>query len=176
MLYPYLPSFYGVTSPAQIITPLVYDESISYEQQIAQIFGKIKEISEAVSGYVTISFFNEFIKSLEKEEKEQTESLKKYVDTLNYAMKNYVDEAVRDISIGEIRVVDPSSGHIYPIEKALSNAYNDLRYWSWTWAEIDSYTLNKTWSEVENYMDGYTIRDIDLYADIIFNDNMNPIN
>lgn len=174
MIYPYLPSFYGVTSPAQIVTPLVYDESISYEQQIAMIFGKMKEVSEAIAGYLTITAFTQFVEALDKEEKNQTDELKKYTNDLTNALKIYVDNAIRDVSIGAIEVLDPSTGEVMSVENAISNSYNDLRYWALSWNDIDTYTENKTYNEFDAILDDFTVREIDLFASIVLLDDFDP--
>lgn len=174
MLYPYLPSFYGVTSPAQIITPLVYDESISYEQQIAMIFGKISEMSEAISNYLTLTAFKQFVTALDEEQKEQTEDIIKYVNNADAALKVYIDKAIYDYTVGDINIIDPSTGAITSVQTAVSNAYNDLRYWAMTWAEIDAYTENKTWAQLDSTMANYTVREIDLFSEIKLLNNNNP--
>lgn len=74
----YYPFLGGGRTCNQITTPLVYDESLSVEQQIACLFGKIANID---SDFVTTVEFDDFKSQIHAEQVAQTEQLEGYTDS-----------------------------------------------------------------------------------------------
>ena len=89
----YYPFLGGGRTCNQITTPLVYDESLSVEQQIACLFGKIANID---SDFVTTVEFDDFKSQIHAEQVAQTEQLEGYTDSEIAKL----DKELRDLIAG----------------------------------------------------------------------------
>lgn len=89
----YYPFLGGGRTCNQVATPLVYDESLSVEQQIACLFGKLAAID---GGFVSTAAFDDFESRLHAEQKAQTEQLEGYAD----AEVAKLDKSLRDLIAG----------------------------------------------------------------------------
>lgn len=63
----YFNSCHGLYDVDNYITPLVYDEAVSYEQQLASLMKDIKDLAKDQTNYLLLSKFYEFLKNLEKD-------------------------------------------------------------------------------------------------------------
>lgn len=117
--YPFLGS--GRTCN-QITTPLVYDESLSVEQQIACLFGKISGI---YTNFVTTVEFDDFKDQIHAEQVLQTEQLKEYTDSeisdLDKNLRNLID----GLQIGML-VWNVTVGAYTDNVKAMRDFFNDV--------------------------------------------------
>lgn len=89
----YYPSLGGGRTCNQIATPLVYDESLSVEQQIARLFGKLAAID---GDFVSTAAFDDFKSRLHAEQKAQAKQLEGYTDTEVAEL----DRSLRDLIAG----------------------------------------------------------------------------
>lgn len=106
----------------QITTPLVYDESLSVEQQIACLFGKISVI---YTNFVTTVEFDDFKDQIHAEQVLQTEQLKEYTDSeisdLDKNLRNLID----GLQIGML-VWNVTVGAYTDNVKAMRDFFNDV--------------------------------------------------
>lgn len=171
--------------PCQVTVPFVYDESLSVLEQIGQIFCILARYNDSLEGLVTNEMFQEFVDYVKQDQIEQTAELKDYTDEEIDALRQYLEELIRQITIGSVIVVDPSTGFKYPVEEALSHSYNDLRYYAMDWDELAA-TWSKeeynTWDKLDAFVNsedlkskGYSnIRSMDLFNRYIFNGDSLP--
>lgn len=120
------PTFGCTTLPNyQLITPLVYDESLSYEQQIACLMGQMKKLSVAVEQYVPNSVFQEFVKFMEKDQNEQTEELEQYTDQQLLALKTYLISLIDQITAA-MEIWDVTLGRFNNNVDSMRDLFNDV--------------------------------------------------
>lgn len=120
------PTFGCTTLPnCQLITPLVYDESLSYEQQIACLKGQMKKLTAYVEQFVPNSVFQEFVKFMEKDQNKQTEELEQYTDKQLLALKTYLISLIDQITAA-MEIWDVTLGRFNNNVDSMRDLFNDV--------------------------------------------------
>lgn len=120
------PTFGCTTLPnCQLITPLVYDESLSYEQQIACLMGQMKKVMASVEQFVPNSVFQEFVAFMEKDQNEQTKELEQYTDMQLIALKSYLISLIDKI-VAATEIWDVTLGRFNLNVDAMRDLFNDI--------------------------------------------------
>lgn len=120
------PTFGCTTLPnCQLITPLVYDESLSYEQQIACLMGQMKKLTAYVEQFVPNSVFQEFVKFMEKDQNKQTEELEQYTDKQLLALKTYLISLIDQITAA-MEIWDVTLGRFNNNVDSMRDLFNDV--------------------------------------------------
>ena len=117
--YPFLGS--GRTCN-QITTPLVYDESLSVEQQIACLIGKIAGID---SDFVTAVEFDDFKNQIHAEQVAQTEQLEGYTDSEIDKLNKNLRDLIVGLQVGMV-VWNVTVGAYTDNVKAMRDFFNDV--------------------------------------------------
>lgn len=118
----YYPFLGGGRTCNQIATPLVYDESLSVEQQIACMFGKIANID---SDFVTTVEFDDFKSQIHAEQVAQTEQLEGYTDSEIAKL----DKELRDLIAGSqvgLLIWNVTVGKYTGNVRAMRDFFNDV--------------------------------------------------
>lgn len=118
----YYPFHGGGRTCNQITTPLVYDESLSVEQQIACLFGKIANID---SDFVTMVEFDDFKSQIHAEQVAQTEQLEGYTDSEIAKL----DKELRDLIAGSqvgLLIWNVTVGRYTGNVRAMRDFFNDV--------------------------------------------------
>lgn len=118
----YYPFIGGGATCNQITTPLVYDESLSVAQQIACIFGRLKQIDD---GFLSIEDFKTFLEQLNTEQEQQTSDLKKYTDTEVANLDNELRTLIAGLQIG-MMIWDVTQGRYNDNVESMRNIFNDV--------------------------------------------------
>lgn len=120
------PTFGCTTLPnCELITPLVYDESLSVEQQIACLMGQTKKLTAYVEQFVPNSVFQEFVKFMEKDQNEQTEELEQYTDQQLLALKTYLISLIDQITAA-MEIWDVTLGRFNNNVDSMRDLFNDI--------------------------------------------------
>lgn len=120
------PSFgCGMLPNPQIITPLVYDESQSYQQQLACLMGQMNKLSNKVDMYVLDSVFQDFIKFMENNQNQQTSDLEKYTDKQILELKTYLISLIDAISAA-MDIWDVTLGKFNNNVDSMRDLFNDV--------------------------------------------------
>lgn len=117
--YPFLGS--GRTCN-QITTPLVYDESLSVEQQIACLFGKIANID---TDYITTVEFDDFKNQIHAEQVAQTEQLEGYTDSEIDKLDKNLRDLIAGLQVGML-IWNVTVGAYTGNVKAMRDFFNDV--------------------------------------------------
>jgi hypothetical protein len=118
----YYPFLGGGRTCNQIATPLVYDESLSVEQQIARLFGKIAIID---SDFVTTVEFDDFKSQIHAEQVAQTEQLEGYTDSEIAKLDKELRDLIAGSQVGMLIwnvTVGACTGNV----KAMRDFFNDV--------------------------------------------------
>lgn len=118
----YYPFIGGGATCNQIVTPLVYDESLSIAQQIACIMSKLNGFAD---GYLSIDEFKAFIDELNKEQSEQTNELKQYTDEQVLHAYNELMELIKELEAGML-VWNVVHGEYTNSIDAMRDMFNDV--------------------------------------------------
>lgn len=118
----YYPFLGGGRTCNQITTPLVYDESLSVEQQIACLFGKITGID---SDFVTTVEFDDFKNQIHAEQVAQTEQLEGYTDSEIDKLDNNLRNLIAGLQVGML-VWNVTVGEYTDNVKAMRDLFNDV--------------------------------------------------
>ena len=116
--YPFL----GGRTCNQITTPLVYDESLSVEQQIACLFGKIANID---SDFVTTVEFDDFKKQIHAEQVAQTEQLEGYTDSEIAKLDKDLRNLITGLQVG-LLIWNVTMGRYTDSVEAMRDFFNDV--------------------------------------------------
>lgn len=119
MYYPFLG---GGRTCNQITTPLVYDESLSVEQQIACLFGKIANID---SDFVTAVEFDDFKNQIHAEQVSQTEQLEGYTDSEIDKLDKKLRDLIAGLQVG-MHIWNVTVGEYTANVKAMRDFFNDV--------------------------------------------------
>lgn len=119
MYYPFLG---GGRTCNQITTPLVYDESLSVEQQIACLFGKIANID---SDFVTAVEFDDFKNQIHAEQVSQTEQLEGYTDSEIDKLDKNLRDLIAGLQVG-MHIWNVTVGEYTANVKAMRDFFNDV--------------------------------------------------
>lgn len=118
----YYPFIGGGATCNQITTPLVYDESLSVAQQMACIFGRLKQIDD---GFLSVEDFKTFLEQLNTEQEQQTSDLKKYTDTEVAHLDNKLRTLIAGLQIG-MMIWDVTQGRYNDNVESMRNIFNDV--------------------------------------------------
>lgn len=118
----YYPFLGGGRTCNQITTPLVYDESLSVEQQIACLFGKIAGID---SDFVTNVEFDDFKNQIHAEQVAQTEQLEGYTDSEIDKLDKNLRDLIADLQVGML-IWNVTVGAYTDNVKAMRDLFNDV--------------------------------------------------
>lgn len=157
------PTFGCPTLPnCQLITPLVYDESLSYEQQIASLMGQMRKLAESTGQYVTDSVFQEFVTFMEKDQNEQTEELEQYTDRHLVALKTYLISLIDQITAA-MEVWDVTVGRFNANAESMRDLFNDVAVQALT---VDGLSeCGYTVDELSEY--GLNVRGLAVYSGVL---------
>lgn len=165
-------------------TPFVYDSEESFLQMLRKFYKYLHELTEAtkemsddiielrteVNNFEVeineeIQRINDILVEYDIKIERVKNELKVYVNDEIANLRNYVDsedallnERIRQIEIGNIRVYDPSTGLYSPIQIVIDNLYDMGRSNALTASEYDALELSAT--AYDNYE--LTARDYDL--------------
>lgn len=118
----YYPFLGGGRTCNQITTPLVYDESLSVEQQIACLFGKIADID---SDFVTTVEFDDFKNQIHAEQVSQTEQLEGYTNSEIDKLDKNLRGLIAGLQIGTL-IWNVTVGEYTGNVKAMRDFFNDV--------------------------------------------------
>lgn len=118
----YYPFLGGGRTCNQITTPLVYDESLSVEQQIACLFGKIAGID---SDFVTNVEFDDFKNQIHAEQVSQTEQLEGYTDSEIDKLDKTLRDLIASLQVGML-IWNVTVGAYTGNVKAMRDFFNDI--------------------------------------------------
>lgn len=165
------PTFGCTTLPnCQLITPLVYDESLSYEQQIACLMGQMKKIEEYYTGqFVPNNVFQEFVAFMEKDQNEQTEELEQYTDKQVLVLKAYLVSLIDQITTA-MEIWDVTHGRFNRNVDSMRNLFNDVTVHAIT---VD--TLAKLDMTVDQLAEcGLNVRGLAVFSGYLVGDDFVP--
>lgn len=118
----YYPFLGGGRTCNQITTPLVYDESLSVEQQIACLFGKIASVD---SDFVTNVEFDDFKNQIHAEQVSQTEQLEGYTDSEIDKLDKNLRDLIAGLQVGML-IWNVTVGAYTGNVKAMRDFFNDV--------------------------------------------------
>lgn len=155
----------------QLITPLVYDESLSYEQQIAAIMGQLNKLATSLNGYVTKEAFEAYGKAIELEQAAQKIEWESYTDEAVKALSlklvnevNRLEQIIAGIVAGQVIAYDPTHGQEErSINVVVERIYDFDREFSITAVDFDS--VGFTAGQLDSYL--MSTRDVDVAAALI---------
>lgn len=164
------PTFGCTTLPnCQLITPLVYDESLSYEQQIASLMGQMKKLAANMEQYVPNSVFQDFVSFMEKDQNEQTKELEQYTDERLIALKTYLITLIDQIAMS-MEIWDVTVGRFNVNIEAMRDLFNDITVQALT---VDSLAeCEYTVDELAEY--GLNVRGLAVYSGVLVGDGFVP--
>lgn len=128
-------SCHGLYDVDNYVTPLVYDEAVSYEQQLASLMKDIKELAHDQTNYLLLSKFYEFLKNLEKDEEEQSKQLKNYADTQVKRAKKELEQEEKQKSHG-YKIYNTQHGDYEQNKETMRELFNDVTIHSLTVEEL----------------------------------------
>lgn len=163
MYYPFLG---GGRTCNQITTPLVYDESLSVEQQIACLFGKIANID---SDFVTTVEFDDFKNQIHAEQVSQTEQLEGYTDSEIDKLDKNLRDLIADLQVG-MNIWNVTVGEYTANVKAMRDFFNDVTVHAIT---VD--TLAQLDMTVDQLADcGLNVRGLAVFSGYLIGENFVP--
>lgn len=118
----YYPFLGGGRTCNQIATPLVYDESLSVEQQIACLFGKIANID---GDFVTTVEFDDFKNQIHAEQVSQTEQLEGYTSSEIDKLDKNLRDLIANLQVGTL-IWNVTAGTYTDNVKAMRDFFNDV--------------------------------------------------
>ena len=118
----YYPFLGGGRTCNQITTPLVYDESLSVEQQIACLFGKIADID---SDFVATVEFDDFKNQIHAEQVSQTEQLEGYTNSEIDKLDKSLRDLIANLQVGTL-IWNVTVGTYTDNVKAMRDFFNDV--------------------------------------------------
>lgn len=161
--YPFLGS--GRTCN-QITTPLVYDESLSVEQQIACLFGKIANID---GNFVTNVEFDDFKNQIHAEQVSQTEQLEWYTDSEIDKLDKNLRDLIAGLQVGML-IWNVTVGAYTGNVKAMRDFFNDVTVHAIT---VD--TLAQLDMTVDQLADcGLNVRGLAVFSGYLMGDDFVP--
>lgn len=164
MYYPFLG---GGRTCNQITTPLVYDESLSIEQQIACLFGKIANID---TDFVTTVEFDDFKNQIHAEQVAQTEQLEGYTDSEIDKLDKNLRDLIADLQVGML-IWNVTIGAYTGNVKAMRDFFNDVTVHAIT---VD--TLAQLDMTVDQLADcGLNVRGLAVFSGYLVGDDFVPV-
>lgn len=162
----YYPFLGGGRTCNQITTPLVYDESLSVEQQIACLFGKIANID---SGFVTTVEFDDFKNQIHAEQVSQTEQLEGYTNSEIDKLDKNLRDLIASLQIGTL-IWNVTVGTYTDNVKAMRDFFNDVTVHAITVDQLAQ--LNLTVDQLADC--GLNVRGLAVYSGQLIGDGFVP--
>ena len=149
----------------QLITPLVYNDSLSYLEMLGVVIERLNARDDDLSKLVTLEQFNEFVSFIELEQAQQTQLLMEYTDSQLFALDMTLRAIIDELIAGQVVIQDPTFGQ-YPRSAWITvfNVYDRLRdYGSYNAVEFDEHiTPLFTATQLDTLT--FTALDHDLYS------------
>lgn len=162
----YYPFLGGGRTCNQITTPLVYDESLSVEQQIACLFGKITNIG---SDFVTTVEFDDFKNQIHAEQVSQTEQLEGYTNSEIDKLDKNLRDLIASLQIGTL-IWNVTVGAYTDSVKAMRDFFNDVTVHAITVDQLAQLDLT-----VDQLADcGLNVRGLAVYSGQLIGDGFVP--
>lgn len=162
----YYPFLGGGRTCNQITTPLVYDESLSVEQQIACLFGKLAAID---GDFVPTVVFDDFKSQLHAEQKAQTKQLEGYTDTEVTKLDKSLRDLIAGLQVG-LFVWDVTVGAHTDNVRAMRDFFNDVTVHAITVDQLAQLDLT-----VDQLADcGLNVRGLAVYSGQLIGDGFVP--
>lgn len=162
----YYPFLGGGRTCNQITTPLVYDESLSVEQQIACLFGKIANID---GDFVSTVEFDDFKNQIHAEQVSQTEQLEGYTDSEIDKLDKNLRDLIAGLQVGTL-IWNVTAGAYAGNVKAMRDFFNDVTVHAIT---VD--TLAQLDMTVDQLADcGLNVRGLAVYSGQLIGDGFVP--
>lgn len=162
----YYPFLGGGRTCNQITTPLVYDESLSVEQQIACLFGKIANID---SDFVTTVEFDDFKNQIHAEQVSQTEQLEGYTNSEIDKLDKSLRDLIANLQIGTL-IWNVTVGTYTDNVKAMRDFFNDVTVHAITVDQLAQ--LDLTVDQLANC--GLNVRGLAVYSGQLIGDGFVP--
>lgn len=163
----YYPFLDGGRTCNQITTPLVYDESLSVEQQIACLFGKIANID---SDFVTTVEFDDFKNQIHAEQVSQTEQLEGYTDSEIDKLDKNLRDLIAGLQVGML-IWNVTVGAYTDNVKAMRDFFNDVTVHAITVDALAQLDMN-----VDQLADcGLNVRGLAVFSGYLMGDDFVPI-
>lgn len=156
----------GVLPPTQLITPAIYDESLSYEEQIAHIFAILKRLEKKLEGYVTIEAFDAYAEIIKLEQATQKIEWEKYTDEIADGIMfkltsevERLEKLIHDVIAGSVVCYDPTHGQKYrTVDIVINRVYDFDRIFALPAKDYDELNITcNTWNNL-----GVTAREYDV--------------
>jgi len=154
--------------------PDIFFEGMSEGQILNEIARRMNELWRVYSSLMTKEEFDLWLQTYVKDQNEQTNYLRVYTDAAIKALREELIALIHEITLGQINVLDPSTGFYSGLEEALSHQYNDERYFAATWDEIEAITSTMDWDEWEAECSLYTVKELDLLFAYLFGISDSP--
>lgn len=162
----YYPFLGGGRTCNQITTPLVYDESLSVEQQIACLFGKLATID---GDFVSTVVFDDFKSQLHAEQKAQTKQLEGYTDTEVAKLDKSLRDLIAELQVG-LFVWNVTVGAYTDNVRAMRDFFNDVTVHAITVDQLARLDLT-----VDQLADcGLNVRGLAVYSGQLIGDGFVP--
>lgn len=150
----------------QIVTPLVYDESLSIAQQIACIMGRVNSID---TDFVGVEQFKEFLNQLNAEQAGQTEQLEKYTDTAVSNLDDKLMGIIAGIQVGML-IWNVTKGKYTDNVESMRDIFNDVTVHAIT---VD--TLADLDMDVDQLSDcGLNVRGLAVFSGYLVGEDFEP--
>lgn len=162
----YYPFLGGGRTCNQITTPLVYDESLSVEQQIACLFGKIANID---GDFVTTVEFDDFKNQIHAEQVSQTEQLEGYTNSEIDKLDKSLRDLIASLQIGAL-IWNVTVGTYTDNVKAMRDFFNDVTVHAITVDQLAQ--LDLTVDQLANC--GLNVRGLAVYSGQLIGDGFVP--
>lgn len=162
----YYPFLGGGRTCNQITTPLVYDESLSVEQQIACLFGKIANID---SDFVTTVEFDDFKSQIHAEQVSQTEQLEGYTNSEIDKLDKNLRDLIANLQVGTL-IWNITVGTYTDNVKAMRDFFNDVTVHAITVDQLAQ--LDLTVDQLANC--GLNVRGLAVYSGQLIGDGFVP--
>lgn len=162
----YYPFLGGGRTCNQIATPLVYDESLSVEQQIACLFGKIANID---GDFVTTVEFDDFKNQIHAEQVSQTEQLEGYTNSEIDKLDKNLRDLIANLQVGTL-IWNVTAGTYTDNVKAMRDFFNDVTVHAITVDQLAQ--LDMTVDQLADC--GLNVRGLAVYSGQLIGDGFVP--
>ena len=161
--YPFLG---GGRTCNQVATPLVYDESLSVEQQIACLFGKIANID---GDFVATAEFDDFKNQVHAEQVSQTEQLEGYTNSEIGKLDKNLRDLIASSQVGAL-IWNVTAGAYADNVRAMRDFFNDVTVHAITVDRLAQLDLT-----VDQLADcGLNVRGLAVYSGQLIGDGFVP--
>lgn len=155
------PAPYGKPLPdSRMLVPRVYDEAISYEQQLANLIADMEGVRDTLAGYAKTADLAAWTERQAEEFSQLTDRVLTTMSALVGDIEERVRQIVRDAQSAGAYIENPVFGQ-YPqsTERTIWLAYDAVRYFADTAERLDA--CEKTAEQLDAL--NITAYDFDLY-------------